>query len=65
MKLDVFERFSNGKWLGLFQTNWLLPPKPGEIINLGSHGRAKVRSCDRQNIRHTDEPCYRVIVEKT
>ncbi len=64
MKLDVFERFSNGKWLGVYQTDRKQPPEPGDEINLGSLGMARVRSCEETPARHTDEPWYTVIVER-
>ena len=64
MKLDVFEKFTNGKWLGVYQTDRELPPESGDEIDLGSLGKAMVRSCEAQRARYTDEPCYTVIVER-
>lgn len=64
MRLDVFEKFSNGKWLGLFHDDRRYPPVEGEELFLRTVGVVRVKSCTQQRHQGNQVDSYTVIVER-
>ncbi len=60
MQLEVYEEFSNGKFMGVFTSDKEEPPKRGEELSLGKNLRTRVKQCDETRQKGT----YRIIVKR-